>query len=323
MNKSNLKPVLAVDLGGTNIKSAILLPDGEIIYFKSYPTPADKGPREVVAGIVSAIKNSLAKTGLEVNELSGIAIAAAGILDAKNGVVTSSPSLTGWHNISLGDMIVAELGVDVHLINDASAAALGEHNFGAGRGTDNLVYLTVSTGIGGGIIIDGKLYIGADGCAGEIGHMVIETDGPQCNCGNFGCLEILASGTAIANEAKRRINQGETSRITEFSRGGINGITAEAVALAAKQGDPLACRVVNSAAYYLGVGLTNVVNIFNPEVIIIGGGVSKMGDMLLRPARKVVKQRSFRLPGRTARIIRSKLGDKAGIIGAAIYLLNG
>jgi len=320
MNK--MKPVLAIDLGGTNIKSAVLLPDGRIIYFKNYPTPADKGPREVVKKILFAIRDTLGKTDLEVFRLSGIAIAAAGILDAKNGVVTSSPSLTGWHNVPLRDMIVGELGVDICLINDASAAALGEYRFGAGRGTGNLVYLTVSTGIGGGIIIDGNLYNGTDGCAGEIGHMIIEAEGPQCNCGNFGCLEILASGTAMANEAKRRISRNETSCISEFAGGNSDNITAEIVALAAKQGDSLACEVINRAAYYLGVGLANVVNIFNPEVIIIGGGVSKMGDMLLRPARKVVKQRAFRLPVRTARIVRSRLGDKAGIIGAAIYLVG-
>jgi glucokinase len=322
MNKSHLAPVLAIDLGGTNIKSAILLPDGKIIYFRKYPAQADKGPQKVVTGILSAIKDSLVKAELEVKELCGIAIAAAGILDVKNGVVTSSPSLPGWHNIPLRDMMAEKLGVDIHLINDASAAALGEHRFGAGCGADNLVYLTVSTGIGGGIIIHGKLYVGTDGCAGEIGHMVVEADGPQCNCGNFGCLEVMASGTAIANEAKRRIGQGETSRITEFSSGGLNSITAETVALAAKQGDSLACGVVNKAAYYLGVGLANIVNIFNPEAIIIGGGVSKMGDILLRPARKVVKQRAFRLPVRTVRIVRSRLGDKAGNIGAAVYLMD-
>jgi len=319
---NEMKPVLAIDLGGTNIKSAVLLPDGKIIYFKSYPTPADKGPREVVKRILFAIRDTLVKTDLEVVRLNGIAIAAAGILDAKNGIVTSSPSLTGWNNVPLRDMIVGELGVNICLINDASAAALGEHRFGAGRGTANLVYLTVSTGIGGGIIIDGDLYNGTDGCAGEIGHMVIEAEGPQCNCGNFGCLEIMASGTAMANEAKRRIGRNEASCISEFSGGNPDNITAEIVALAAKQGDSLAFEVINRAAYYLGVGLANIVNIFNPEVIIIGGGVSKMGDMLLRPARKVVKKRAFRLPTRTARIVRSRLSDKAGIIGAAVYLID-
>lgn len=323
MPKNDFQPVLSIDLGGTNIKSAMVLPNGEISYFKSYPTQADSGPGEVVKGMVSAIKDTLAKSNLRINELSGIAIASAGILDVKNGVVTSSPSLPGWRNIPLKDIMAEKLGVTIHLINDASAAALGEHRFGAGRGTNNLVYLTVSTGIGGGILIDGRLYAGTDGCAGEIGHMIIEAEGPQCNCGNFGCLEVLASGTAIAKEAKRRIGQGETSYITEFVKGGLKTITAETVARAAKQGDSLACEIVNKAAYYLGVGLVNMVNIFNPEVIIIGGGVSKMGDILLGPARKVVKQRAFRLPARTARIVRSRLGDKAGTIGAAISLLDG
>jgi glucokinase len=152
--------------------------------------------------------------------------------------------------------------------------------------------------------------------------MIIVADGPQCNCGSFGCLEIMASGTAIAKEARRRISQGEASSITKFTNGDFNSVTVEMVTAAAKQGDFLACEIINKAAYYLGIGLANIVNIFNPEMIIIGGGVSKMGDMLLKPSRKVMRQRAFRLPVRTVRIVRSRLGDKAGTIGAAVSLFD-
>jgi glucokinase len=181
-----------------------------------------------------------------------------------------------------------------------------------------VIYLTVSTGIGGGIIIGGELYSGADGTAGEIGHMTIEADGPQCQCGNFGCLEVLASGTAVAREAVNRINQGEKSYIAELTGGKIEKVTAEIVARAAKHGDRLACEVVTSAAVYLGIGLANLVNIFNPDMIIIGGGMSKMGDMLLKPARQTVKQRAFKLPARTVRIVKARLGGDVGVIGAAV-----
>lgn len=323
MPNNNSQFVLSIDLGGTNIKSAIVLPGGEVRYFRSYPTQSDKGPEKIINELFAIINDTVARAKLTIEELYGIAIAFAGILDLKKGVVTSAPSLSGWHNVPLRDILNEKLGeMNIHLINDASAAALGEHRFGAGRGVNNLVYLTVSTGIGGGIIIDGKLYMGTDGCAGEIGHMIVEANGPQCNCGNLGCLEVLASGTAIAKEAKNRIEQGESSSIIKFAGRGFNSITAETVALAAKQGDRLACDIVNKAGYYLGVGLTNLVNIFNPGVIVIGGGVSRMGNMLLVPARKVVKHRAFRLPSKTAHIVRSCLGDKAGIIGAAISLLD-
>lgn len=323
MPNNNSQFVLSIDLGGTNIKSAIVLPDGGVRYFRSYPTQSDKCPEKIIDELVAIINDTAVRANLTIDDLYGIAIAFAGILDVKKGVVTSAPSLPGWYNIPLRHILNEKLGkINMHLINDASAAALGEHRFGAGCGVGNLIYLTVSTGIGGGIIIGGKLYMGTDGCAGEIGHMIVEANGPQCNCGNLGCLEVLASGTAIAKEAKKRIEHGEPSSIIKFAGRGFNSITAEAVALAAKQGDQLACDIVNKAGYYLGIALTNMVNIFNPEVIVIGGGVSRMGNMLLIPARKVVKNKAFELPSKTARIIRSRLGDKAGIVGAAISLLD-
>ena len=320
MSKTNVKQILAVDLGGTKIRSAIVLSNGEILSSKKYPTQAAKGPEEVIRRLIFAIKDTLIRGGLKIHELNGIVIASAGILDVKNGIITASPSLPGWRDIPLRSILIEKLKTDVHLINDASAAALGEHRFGAGQGLNNLVYLTVSTGIGGGIIIDKELYSGTDGCAGEIGHMIIEADGPKCNCGSFGCLEVLASGTAIAREAQQRVAIGEKSSLVEFAKN-ADGITAETVAHAAKHGDAMACEVMSKTAYYLGIGIANVINIFNPEMVIIGGGVSKIGEMLLKPTRKVVKQRAFKLPASTVRIMRSRLGDNAGIVGAAVSIL--
>lgn len=313
---------LAVDLGGTKIIAAAVLPNGKIISRNYCLTLADKGPEAVINRLLSAVNGATTKAKLKTSELTGIGIAAAGILDTEEGIITTSPNLPNWHDVPLRDILAEELGIVTYLINDASAAALGEHRFGVGKGVNNLVYLTVSTGIGGGIIIDGKLYLGANGCAGELGHMTIEAHGPQCNCGNFGCLEALASGTAVAREAVRRLSQGETSSIAELAEGRLESITAKTVALAARQGDPLACDVVAKAATYLGIGLANLVNTFNPELIVIGGGVSQMGDMLLKPARKVVKERAFHLPSRTVRIVRARLGGNAGIMGAAAYVLE-
>lgn len=322
MSGNKQQSVLSVDLGGTKTIVAVVLPTGKIISRRYYLTLADEGTRAVLNRLSSAINQSIAQARLKNTELIGIGIAAAGILDTRKGIVTTSPNLPGWHNVQLRDVIAARSGLATYLINDASAAALGEHRFGAGRGFDNLLYLTVSTGIGGGIIINGELYSGADGCAGELGHMTIEADGPQCHCGNFGCLEAMASGWAIAKEAVTRINQGEKSSIIELVDSRLENITAETVAAAARGGDRLACDIVTKAANYLGIGLANLVNIFNTELIVIGGGLSKMGNMLLRPARKVIEERAFRLPAQSVRIVRAQLGSNAGIIGAAAYVYD-
>ncbi len=219
----------------------------------------------------------------------------------------------------LRDIVKEKYRVDTLLINDASAAALGEHHFGAGQGINNLILLTVGTGIGGGIIINDRLYNGPGGSAGEIGHMTIDVNGPRCSCGNVGCLETLASGTAVAKEAMKCINQGERSSLIEIVEGKIEDITAEKVEVAARRGDPLASEVIFKAATYLGVGVANLVNIFNPEMIIIGGGVANMGDLLLNPARQVVNERAFSLPARAVSIVPAQLGNDAGLLGAAVF----
>ncbi|MBM3118102.1 MAG: ROK family protein [Chloroflexi bacterium] len=322
MIRSNQRPVLAVDLGGTKIIAAVVVPDGKVISRSYCLTLAEEGPKAVIERLLSAVSEALVGAELKNSEIAGVGMAAAGIIDAKKGVITTSPNLPGWHDVPLRDVIAERIGLATYLVNDASAAALGEHRFGAGKGLGNLIYLTVSTGIGGGIIIDGRLYTGTDGCAGEIGHMTIEAHGPQCNCGNFGCLEALASGSAMTREAVRRMGQGEPSSIAELARGRLMDVTAEMIAVVARQGDKMACEIVADAANYLGIGLANLVNIFNPEVIVIGGGVSSMGNMLLGPARKVVKERAFKLPLRTVRIIRARLGSNAEMMGAAVYVFD-
>ncbi|MEJ2739652.1 MAG: ROK family protein [Dehalococcoidia bacterium] len=315
------KPVLAVDLGGTKIRSAIISQEGKLVAVDNRATQAYKGFRHVLDRLFDSIDIVLRKECLQTKEFSGIGVAIAGVLDSKNGILTSSPNLPHWRNVPLKQIIQDRLGLATFLINDANAAALGEHRFGAGTGAQDLVYLTVSTGIGGGIIIDGKLYEGSTGSAGELGHMTINAEGPRCNCGSYGCLEVLASGTAVAREAVERINRGETSLLKDMKEDASN-IRAEDVAKAAKQGDKLAAEIIADASYYLGIGLANIVNIFNPQVIIIGGGMSKMGRMLIEPAKKVVKQRAFKLPARAAHIVRARLGNDSGIIGAAAHVIN-
>jgi glucokinase len=311
--------VLAIDLGGTKIIAAVISRQGQVMARESYLTSAGEGPQLVIDRIFSAIDHLLGVSNLAPVHLHSISIAAAGAIDFGQGVVTSSPNLPGWHDVLLRDMVNGKYQVKTFLVNDASAAALGEHEFGAGRGIDNLIYLTVSTGIGGGIIIDGRLYLGPSGSAGEMGHMTIDVNGPKCSCGNIGCLEMLASGTAIAREAIKRIKGGESSILSEMLGGRIENITAEEIGVAAQGGDSLATEVISQAASYLGVGMVNLVNIFNPEMIIVGGGVAQMGDLLLAPARRVVEARAFRLPAQAARIVPAQLGDEAGVLGAAVF----
>jgi len=316
------KPVLAIDLGGTKIIAAIVSSQGQVMAREYYPTLAGEGPQSVIDRILSAIDQLLRVRNIDLFQLDSISIASAGAIDLDQGLVTSSPNLPGWYDIPLRDIVNRKYRVNTFLINDASAAALGEYNFGAGKGVNNLIYLTVSTGIGGGIIINGELYLGPSGSAGEIGHMTIDINGPRCSCGNIGCLETLASGTAVAGEAIRRIGQGEESSLTEMVEGKIENITAEKVGVAAQGGDSLALDVISEAATYLGVGMVNLVNIFNPEMIIVGGGVAQIGDLLLDPVRQMVKERAFQLSAQAVRIVPAQLGDNAGLLGAAVFALQ-
>jgi glucokinase len=315
-------PILAVDLGGTKIATALITPQGKILSREYSPTLAEEGVEAVIGRILVMGGALLRGACLSYTSLSGIAIAAAGAIDSDKGVVTDSPNLPGWHNIPLKAEIEKAAGVRTFVINDATAAALGEHRYGAGRGVHNLIYLTVSTGIGGGIIIDDKLYSGASGSAGEFGHMTIDLNGPRCACGNVGCLEMLASGKAIAREAQRLIAQGARTIILDLAEGDAQFVTAQMVATAAHKGDAVALSVVNKAAANLGVGLVNFVNIFNPEMIIIGGGVGKMGEMLLKPARRVVTERAFQFPAAAVRIVSSELGDNSGVFGAVAFVAD-
>jgi glucokinase len=318
MQKSG-KPVLAADIGGTKIMTAVISDDGRILDADRCLTLADAGVSPVIDRLFTAIDGLLKRAKLEPSQLGGIGIAAAGAIDSGRGVVTFSPNLPGWRDVPLGEMVRERYRAEAFLVNDASAAALGEHRFGAGRGVANLVLLTLGTGIGGGIIIHDELYLGACGSAGEIGHMIIDVDGPACACGSRGCLEALASGTAVARDAVRRINQGEKSSLAVMAGDRLEEITAEKVGEVARGGDPLALDVLRQAGTYLGIGLTNLVNIFNPEMIIIGGGMANLGDLILDSARRVVAARAFQISAGVARIVTAQLGNEAGVYGAAAF----
>jgi glucokinase len=312
-------PVLAIDLGGTKIIAAIISHPTQIIVKDYSLTLADEGVEVVTGRVFSAVDRLLKARNIAPSQLHSISIAAAGAIDPERGLVASAPNLSGWHDIPLRDIVSSKYKVNTILINDANAAALAEHRLGAGKGVNNLILITVGTGIGGGIIINGRLYLGTRGSAGEVGHMTIDVNGPRCSCGNIGCWEVLASGTAMAREAIARISRGEKSTLTKMVGGKIEKITAETVEAAAREGDSLALGVISQVATYLGVGMVNLVNIFNPEMIIVGGGVAKMGELLLEPARRVVREMTFKVATEAMRIVPAQLGEDAGVLGGAIF----
>jgi glucokinase len=313
---------LGIDLGGTKILTSVVDAAGRMLSRDHSVTPATRGREAVIEAIMESTRRALEKANISPSELTAVGIGAPGLSNPVTGVLYTSPHLPGWQDVPLRDIIAKELGVTAYLINDANAAAVGEFYYGAGRGTSNFIYITVSTGIGGGIIINGELYAGSIGTAGEVGHMVIDDNGPLCSCGNRGCWEMLASGKALAAEAKRLIEKGTATTIVEYAGGNIDKVDAEAVHQAALKGDKLAGRLIARSAYYLGVGLANLINIFNPELIVIGGGLANIGDRLLLPAYEEAGRRAFKQPYQAVRFARAELGQNSGVIGAATYALK-
>ena len=230
---------MAIDIGGTTIRLALVSDKGEILTRERCPTLAEEGPEPIIDRILSAVNHLLQSNNIKPSRLHSISIAAAGAIDTDNGIITVSPNLPGWIDIPLRGTIEAAHGISTFLLNDANAAALGEHRFGAGKGSSNLVYITVSTGIGGGVISGGQLILGRGGLGGEVGHMTVEPNGPRCNCGNVGCLEALASGPAIARQARELVDAGARTSIADLAAD-QERITAKLVHEAADQGDAVA-----------------------------------------------------------------------------------
>jgi glucokinase len=312
---------LGIDVGGSKILTAVVDSRGNVFSRDYRPTPHED-TEAVLQQILRSSESAIKQAVITVEELDAIGVGAPGISNPRTGVVFSSPNIPCWHNVPLRDTIAAEIGKTAFLINDANAAALGELYFGAGKGASNLIYVTISTGIGGGIIINGELYYGSIGTAGEVGHMTIDVNGPRCNCGNTGCWEMFASGTALANEAKRRIRNGAATSILDYAGGVLEKVTARTIQTAVEHGDALAKELINQTGYYIGVGLANLLNIFNPEMIIIGGGLSNMGSMLFDTAFRVAGERAFKENVQAVRFAMAELGESSGIIGAATYALN-
>ena len=314
--------ILGVDLGGSKILTAVVRSRGEMLSSDESTTPATEGREVVIQSILDSAHSALGQANCTISEISAIGIGAPGISNPETGILFTSPNLPGWQDVPLRDIMQERLGKKTFLINDANAAALGEFNFGAARGVHDFIYITLSTGIGGGVVIDGKIYSGAIGAAGEVGHMTIDDDGPICNCGNRGCWETLASGTALAREARHRIKEGVRTSILEYAGGDVEKVTAQVIHNAAERGDGLAKELIARTGYYVGVGLANLINIFNPELIVIGGGLSNIGDLLLKPAFKVAGERAYKEAFQAVRFASAELGRNSGVLGTAAFALQ-
>jgi len=307
--------VVAVDLGGTHIRSALINEKGEILARTERETLAQEGPEPVIGRIEACIRDVARGT-------EPISIAAPGPLNPWKGIIHQAPNLPGWRDVPLADILHRAFKVPVYLNNDANLAALGEHRFGAGQGINDLIYLTISTGIGGGIISQGELLLGTKGLAAEIGHMILEPEGPPCGCGGRGHLESLASGTAIARRAVEEMEKGAETSITRLVEGELSKVTAKVVAQAGQEGDPLANSIFKEAGFYIGLGIANLLHILNPQLVILGGGVSKAGDLLFDPVRATVKARTMLSYQEGLQIVPTALGGDVGLLGAAAFVLK-
>jgi len=308
---AHLPLVVGIDLGGTQIRTAVMR-GPHLLSRIGLLTAEEPGPDKVISRMIQAVHQAVNNVDISLEQITGIGIGAPGPLNEKTGVLISPPNLPGWQDIPLRDIFHEHFQCPVHVGNDANVAALGEYMFGAGRGSQDMAYLTISTGVGSGVIANGQLLTGAIGAAVELGHMTIDWHGPRCKCGNIGCLESLASGTAIARQANERIalDKNGSAALVAFALSKQSHemgtdtaqrrsttpihVDAQMVAQAAASGIPLAREIIRSAAEALGVGLVNIMHIFNPEVIILGGSVTKIGEPLLGPARQIVEERAMR-----------------------------
>lgn len=312
---------IGIDVGGTNVKIALVDDNGKIIYSNSVPTYAKMGYEYTVNNIKQAISDLMKETNTTTSDIEGIGFDFPGQVDCKTGVVKLAPNIPGWVNVPIAQMIEDEFHIPTRIDNDVRCAALGELKFGAGKGCENFICITVGTGIGSGIVINGKVVRGATNAAGELGHIKLQMNGgPICGCGDTGCLEAFASGPAIVAMAQEYIKGGKSTKFREMAAAEGGEITPYMVAKAAEEGDPVAKRIFEIVGEYIGIGLTSVINLLNPEKVIIGGGVAESGELLLAPIRKTIKERAMVVAGNAVEIVPAQLGNSAGVIGASMLI---
>lgn len=309
---------IGIDVGGTNVKIALVNENGGIVYSNSIPTRTEMGYEYTVNSMKEAIRELLKETNSKPEDIEGMGFGFPGQIDCEKGIVKLAPNVPGWVNVPIAEIMEKEFGIPTKVDNDVRCAALGELNFGAGQGCENLICITVGTGIGSGLIVNGKLVRGASNAAGEIGHIKLDiTGGPLCGCGDRGCLEAFASGPSIVAMAEEYIKGGKSTKYRELAN---PEITPYVVSVAAQEGDPVARRIFTIMGEYIGVGLASVVNLLNPEKIIIGGGVAAAGDILMNPIKETLVKRAMPISGAAVEVVPAQLGNTAGVIGASLLI---
>jgi glucokinase len=312
--------VVGVDIGGTKIYTALATIDGQVQAETKVPTiPSDKY-EGVLNRIVETVEEVQRQAGVS-GGLLRVGVGAPGPLDVASGIVHEAPNL-GWVEVPLKDSLEKRLGAPVYLDNDANLAAWGEYIYGAGRGTSDLVYITVSTGIGAGLVLGGRLYRGASYGAGEIGHLTVLPDGPECRCGNRGCLEAIASGTAVTRKAWRMIAGGGGKGILESAGGSIDAVTAATVGEAGLRGDPEAQALFVEVGYWLGIGVAGILNLLNPSVVVLGGGMVGSASLFWGALEEEVGRRAFKSARKSVSLTTAKLVERSGVLGAVAYALK-
>jgi glucokinase len=320
MSSPSQKFIVGVDLGGTNIVVGSLSEDGQQTFaMRTEPTRPDQGADAVIDRMIRMIDTVIAETtaasGSKREHCLGVGIGAPGPLDREKGLVITTPNL-GWTNFPLRQLVSDRSGLPATLDNDANCATLGEWWLGAARGAQHVVGVTIGTGIGGGLILNGALFHGASDVAGEIGHTTIDVHGRRCKCGNYGCLEAYASGPSIAERAREALQGDQDSTMHALAGGDLAQLTAAHVYAAAQRGDAIATDVVHETARFLGTGIANLLNIFNPQVVVIAGGVTQAGATLFAPLARELRRRAFKPAVDACRLVPGELDGTAGVVGA-------
>lgn len=309
------------DLGGTNIKAGLVdIEDGAVLISESTPTDSRKGPDSVLNRMAGLISRLIDQSQVSKDEIGGLGISAPGMINLETNTTLFLPNLfSEWRNIPVGKKMTAQLGLEVSMLNDVRAITYGEWAFGAGQGVDSIACFAIGTGVGGGLVVNNQLVLGFGGTAGELGHQTVDLNGPQCGCGNHGCIEVFASGPAIAAEAARGVRQGWETKIVDLIDHDLNKLTPEVVAKAANMGDDFAKSVWDRAGRYLGIGVANILTCVGVKRVVIGGGVGKAGDLIINPIKKEIKKRVFLMPVEKVEIVPAQLGTDAGIVGMAAW----
>lgn len=309
--------VIGIDLGGTNVRAALVSRDGAVLAKDSRPCQGASGPEAVMAAMSESVSAVLKGAGLAPSGVLAAGIGAPGPLNWQTGVVYRLPNLPGWHNVPLADAMSERLGFTCYVDNDANCACYGEYWSGAGVGTQTMCLLTLGTGVGGGVVVFGKLLRGLDGTAGELGHMTVAKDGRRCGCGARGCLEAYGSVSGMVRTAIEGMLDGESTVLTQWSEGDYRRISGKMIHEGMQAGDLLCERVIRETGVWLGTAIADLINIFNPERIILAGGMTEAGDALFAPIRETAKSMAFEVPAARAEIIAAAHGADAGVIGAA------